>query len=137
MGLGVLLHRCALGAALITCPHTLLTVRCLHAWQDRSRDCVQATPRSWALCCRAARYAHKHVRLVRVQSNGEERDRRDRARCGVCMRTECTALYVAVLACSVELCDDLSLSGMAKYIFLRMVYVTEHVRVVQISRTHP
>ena len=136
MGLGVLLHRCASGAALIACPRTLLTVRCLHAWQDRSRGCDRATPRSLALCCRDARYARDHVLLVRVQSNSDERGRRDRERWVVCMRTEFTALYVAVLTCIVGLWGDLNLSVMEKWMFLRMVYVTEHEWVVENSRTH-
>ena len=81
VGLGSVLHRCASGASLIACPHMLLTVRCLHTWQDRPRDCVRATPQSWALCCQASRYAHEHVRLVRLHSRTEEHGRRGRARC--------------------------------------------------------
>ena len=42
--LGVLLHSCASGASYITCPHTLLTSCCVHAWQDRFCDQNYASP---------------------------------------------------------------------------------------------
>ena len=80
MGLGVLLRRCATGAAWIGCPRTLLTSCCVRAWhEDRSRDCVRATQLSMALSWPKARDLRNDVRLVRVRSRSEERVCRDHA----------------------------------------------------------
>ena len=79
MGRGVLLHRCATGAAWISCPRTLLTSCCVRAWQDRSRDCLRASSRSMALSWLTARNLRDDVRPVGVRGRSEERSHRDRA----------------------------------------------------------
>ena len=137
VGLGSVLHRCASGASLIACPHMLLTVRCLHTWQDRPRDCVRATPQSWALCCQTTRYAHEHVRLVRLHSRTEEHGRRGRARCVSASALNFTSFVRSRARMCVEPWYDLSHSGMAKWVFLCVVYVTKHTLVVENLRTHP
>ena len=71
VGRRVLLHRCATGAAWIGCPRTLLTSRCVRAWQDRSRDCLRASPRSRALCSPTIRAARADVRLIGVSGRSE------------------------------------------------------------------
>ena len=77
VGLGVLLRRCAAGAAWIGCPCTLLTSCCVHAWQDRSRACLRASLRTFALWWPTLRAVRAGVRLIGVSGRSEERDRRD------------------------------------------------------------
>ena len=77
VGRGVLLRRCATGASWIGYPRTLLTSRCVHAWQDRSRDLSRASQRSWPLCSPNIRAAHAGMRLVGAPDHSEERGRRD------------------------------------------------------------
>ena len=95
VGLGVFLQRCATGASWIGCPRTLLTSRCVRAWQDRSRGHFRARPRSWALCSPTLRAARADMRLVRVGSRCEERGRRDRAFCSAWSRdiSVCVCMY--------------------------------------------
>ena len=83
----VLLHRCASPASHIACPRALLTSCCLRAWQDRSRDCLRASPQSMALSWPTARDLRDGVRLMGVPGRSEERGHRDRAICSVCLLT--------------------------------------------------
>ena len=91
--LTVFLHRCASPASHIACPRTLLTSCCVRAWQDRSRDCLQASPRRRALSWPPTRALRDGVRHVGVRSRCEKRSRCDRAICSAC---SVTFLYACV-----------------------------------------
>ena len=108
----ILLHRCATGAPQIGCPRTLLTSCCVRAWQDRSRDCLRASPRSWAVCSPTLRPARAGMRLVGGLGRSEERDRRDCAmHCARRLYIIRIRMLVPVLGCTVDPDSDLRLSG--------------------------
>ena len=94
VGRGVLLHRCATGAAWISCPCTLLTSCCVRAWQDRSRNCLRASPRSSALWWPTLRDRHDGVRLLGLRGRSEKRDHLESAPCSH------TCLYKIVYVCT-------------------------------------
>ena len=66
---------------------------CVRAWQARSRDYLQASPRSRALSWPTARDVRGGVRLICVPDRSEEHGRRDRAMCSACL---VTFLYACV-----------------------------------------
>ena len=94
VGLGVLLRRCATVASWIGCPRSLLTSCCVHAWQDRSRGHLRASPRSRALSWPTTRALIDAVRLIGVLSRCEERARHD-----------CAQLHSCVCAKSTDVCS--------------------------------
>ena len=133
MGRGVLLHRCAIGAPWIGYPHPLLTSCCVRAWQDRSRDCLRASPRSWALWWPTLRDRHDGVRLVGLRGRSEERDHLESAPCSHTCLYSRIRVYAPVLGSTVELAHDLRRSGRPITVHYNMVYAPGRVAIGNID----